>query len=90
MAKNNLSVASLTNLMSLLQKEYEYEKSGFIDACKFTGIDNRIKNGMCWYPTSIGDTRYNSVNQCLVYIKCQKLQNEDHLFEPGIHTSFFI
>jgi superfamily I DNA and/or RNA helicase len=53
------------------------------------GIQQRISQGVCWYPISIGKSYYNSLNQLTIEIIRSEMEEGESLFEHGRPISFF-
>ena len=73
----------------LLQKEYAYEKEMFQEQTQQSGIQQRILQGVCWYPVSIGKSRYNSLNQLTIEVSRSTLEESENFFEYGRPICFF-
>ena len=83
------SVAILQHKLSLLRKEYEYEKETFKQQTEVMGISRKIKRGMCWYPVALGRSYYNSLNQLVIEVIRQEDKEIEHVFEYGKPVVFF-
>lgn len=62
----------------LLELEYEYEKTQFRTQTEIAGITRKIKQGLCWYPLSLGKSYYNSLNQLVIEVERTEHIEEDH------------
>lgn len=87
--KGHSAVGDLQKQVELLQKEYEYERELYQQQTRRAGIDRRILQGVCWYPVSIGGTRYNSLNQLTVEVNRNMPDETEHAFEYGRPVCFF-
>ena len=87
--KKRSSLADLQNQLILLQQEYAYEKEMFHEHTQRVGIQQRISQGGCWYPISIGKSYYNSLNQLTIEIIRSEMEEGESLFEHGRPISFF-
>ena len=80
---------SLERQLTLLKTEYQHEREEFRRQTEITGIERKVKRGECWYPVSVGQSRYNSLNRLTITV----LRNEDtdieHCFEYGRSLQFF-
>lgn len=83
------AVTLLQHKLSLLRKEYEFEKETFKQQTEVMGISRKIKRGMCWYPIALGKSYYNSLNQLVVEIIRQEDKEIEHVFEYGKPIVFF-
>ncbi len=83
------SISDLQNQLQLLQKEYEYEKEMYQFNTRESGICRKVEQGVCWYPVSLGESRYNSLNQFTIEVNRQKDEEIDHQFEYGRPVCFF-
>lgn len=81
--------ADLQHQYDLLQKEFEYEKEMYREQTERTGIQRRIRQGLCWYPAVTGKSYYNSLNQLVVEIERRDDREVDHNFEYGRPVCFF-
>ncbi len=79
----------LLELSSLLQQEYEYEKEQFRLQTETFGIGRKVRNGLCWFPVSLGRSYYNALNQYVVELSRPADSEEEHQFEYGRTVSFF-
>ncbi|MCD8318753.1 MAG: AAA domain-containing protein [Paraprevotella sp.] len=83
------SLLYLQKLRRLLELEFEYEKELFHRQTEATGISRKIRQGICWYPLSLGRSYYNSLNQLVVEVERTEHTEQDHGFEPGKPICFF-
>ena len=83
------SILWLQQQCRLLQLEYEYEKAQFRQQAETTGIARKIRQGVCWYPLSLGRSYYNSLNQLVVEAERTGHTGQEHSFEPGKQVCFF-
>lgn len=87
--KFSVSRADLQEQLTLLQKEYEYEKEQYRQQTRRAGIDKRVREGLCWYPVRMGGKRYNSLNQLTVEVMRVEAEETEHAFEYGRPVCFF-
>lgn len=83
------SILPIQRLYTLLQQEYEFEKSEYRMQTEKMSIGRKVKRGICWYPVSCGRSYYNSLNQYVVEISQSDPQDIDHSFEHGRPVIFF-
>lgn len=90
MQKDRLSPDKyLEHLDQLLHLEYEEEKAAFAQQTQRRGIYDKVRKGVCWYPVSIGNSYYNSLNQYVVEIERREDRETEHSFEYGKPVKFF-
>ena len=82
-------VLYLQHHYELLKLEYEYEKEQFQQQTELMGIGRKIKRGMCWYPSSLGRSYYNALNQLVIEVERKEDKEIEHLFEYGKPVCFF-
>ena len=85
----NTPVQSLQQQRLLLQIEYDEERQSFQKQAEATGLGRRLKRGDAWYPSRIGKSYYNSLNQRCVEVFRTTDQDIEHNFEPGRPVVFF-
>lgn len=79
---------ALLKQTALLTKEYEHEKSEYLDKTKKQSIEARVKKGVCWFPIAFHRSYYNSLNQFVAEVSCQDCDNENCEFEYGKQVCF--
>lgn len=87
--KARSSIVDLQKQLTLLEKEFAYEKELYQQQTLQAGIDRRIQQGVCWYPVHIIASRYNSLNQLTVEICRKQTDDSEHIFEYGRPVCFF-
>lgn len=87
--KENNPIEHLQNQHLLLKMEYEFEKKEFKRQTETMGIARKIKQGLCWYPVSIGRIYHNSLNQLILEAKRLEDIDIEHSFEFGRPICFF-
>lgn len=80
---------SLQEQLSLLKKEYEYEKQAFQRDAEMMGIDRKVKRGDCWFTITVGRSYYNSLDRFVVEITRNADNDIEHNFEYGRQVCFF-
>lgn len=80
---------SLVQQLTLLKKEYEYEKQTFQHDTEMMGIDRKVKRGDCWFPITVGRSYYNSLDRFVVEIMRPSGTDIEHNFEYGRQVCFF-
>lgn len=80
---------SLIRTRQLLELEYQFEKEQFRRQTELTGVEKKIRSGICWFPVTAGRSYYNSLNQLVVEIRSNRNTDEEHAFEFGKPVSFF-
>lgn len=80
---------SLQEQLSLLKKEYEYEKQAFQRDTEMMGIDRKVKRGDCWFTITVGRSYYNSFDRFVVEITRNADNDIEHNFEYGRQVCFF-
>lgn len=87
--KKYSSLVDLQCQLTLLQKEYVYEKELYQQQTRQAGIPKRVREGVCWFPVSVGASRYNSLNQFTVEVNRSSSDDTEHTFEYGRPVCFF-
>lgn len=80
---------TLLEQLSLLKKEYEYEKQSFQRDTEMMGVDRKVKRGDCWFPITVGRSYYNSLDRFVVEISRSVDTDIEHNFEYGRQVCFF-
>lgn len=80
---------SLPQQLSLLKKEYDYERRQAERDTELMGVDRKVKRGDCWFPLSLGRSYYNSLNRFVVEIARSEDTDIEHNFEYGRQVVFF-
>lgn len=80
---------SIERQQGLLRLEYEHEREEFRRQTELAGIERKVKRGECWYPVSVGPSRYNSLNRLTVEITRSEDTEIEHCFEYGRTVQFF-
>lgn len=83
------SLLHLQHCRQLLQLEYDYEKEQFRQQTEAVGIYHKIRQGYCWFPLTIGQSYYNSLNQFVIEVRRTEWTDIEHNFEPGKAVCFF-
>ncbi len=83
------AITHLHQLEWLLQVEYNYEKEQFRINTEAAGVARKVKQGLCWYPLSVGRSYYNSLNQFVVEVSREVSGEMEHEFEYGRTVCFF-
>ena len=73
----------------LLEIEYNHEKEEFRKQTETMGVERKIRRGDAWFPVTIGNCYYNSLNQAVVEVTRTKDSDIEHNFEPGRPVCFF-
>lgn len=89
MQMNNSAIQSLQQQRLLLQMEYQTEKEAFHKQTEAMGIGRKVKRGDAWFPVSVGQSHYNSLNQMTIEILRTQDQDIEHNFEYGKPVMFF-
>lgn len=82
-------IADLQQQLLLLRMEYEYEKEEFKRQTETMGVARKVKRGLCWYPATLGQSYYNSLNQLVIDITRSENKEIEHAFEFGRPVCFF-
>ena len=88
-------ITILQRQRALLQAEYAYEKAEFQRLTEATGIEQKVRRGVAWYPLTLGRSYHNSLNQLVVEVTRSESADTDSereepsLFEPGKPVCFF-
>ena len=82
-------ILELQHQYELLEMEYIYEKEQFLQQSDRIGLDKKIQRGICWYPLSIGQSYYNSINQFVIEVFRTENTDFEHHFEFGRPVIFF-
>ena len=70
--------------------EYAAEKEAYRKQTEEMGLQRKVKRGDAWYPTHLGKSYYNSLNQLCVEVFRQGEDDEiEHNFEFGRPVAFF-
>lgn len=80
---------SLIRTRQLLEMEYQFEKTQFLQQTELIGIEKKVRQGICWFPVTAGRSYYNSLNQLVVEIERHSDLNAEHAFEFGKSVGFF-
>lgn len=80
---------SLDRQQTLLRIEYEHERQEFRRQTEIAGVERKVKRGECWYPVSVGTSRYNSLNRLTVDVSRNEDTDIEHCFEYGRSVQFF-
>ena len=86
---SNTAIQSIQQQRLLLQMEYQTEKEAFRKQTEAMGIGRKVKRGDAWFPVSVGQSRYNSLNQMTTEILRMQDQDIEHNFEYGKPVMFF-
>lgn len=86
---NNSAIRSIQQQRLLLQMEYQTEKEAFRKQTEAMGIGRKVKRGDAWFPVSVGQSHYNSLNQMTIEILRTQDQDIEHNFEYGKPVMFF-
>ena len=86
---NNSAIQSIQQQRLLLQMEYQTEKEAFRKQTEAMGIGRKVKRGDAWFPVSVGQSHYNSLNQMTIEILRTQDQDIEHNFEYGKPVMFF-
>ena len=62
-------ITILQRQRALLQTEYAYEKAEFQRLTEATGIEQKVRRGVAWYPLTLGRSYHNSLDQLVVEVK---------------------
>ena len=82
-------VVDLMRQFRLLEEEYAWEREWFEEETRRAGVERRVRQGVCWWPTRVGNVRYNSLNQTIVDVWREAGEEVDHVFEYGRPVCFF-
>ena len=85
----NNPIQHLQQLRMLLEIEYNCEKEAFRRQTETMGVERKVKRGDAWWPVSVGQCRYNSLNQMVVEITRTADTGIEHNFEFGRPVCFF-
>lgn len=86
---NNSAIQSIQQQRLLLQMEYQTEKEAFRKQTEAMGMGRKVKRGDAWFPVSVGQSHYNSLNQMTIEILRTQDQDIEHNFEYGKPVMFF-
>ena len=86
---SNSAIQSLQQQRLLLQLEYQTEKEAFRKQTEAIGLGRKVKRGDAWYPVSVGQAHYNSLNQMTVDVTRTQDTDVEHNFEYGKPVMFF-
>ena len=73
----------------LLEIEYNHEKEEFRKQTETMGVERKVRRGDAWFPVSVGNCYYNSLNQAVVEVSRKEGSDIEHNFEPGRPVCFF-
>ncbi|MBO4907516.1 MAG: AAA family ATPase [Bacteroidaceae bacterium] len=94
-------IVLLQQQRTALQMEYAYEKEQFQRLTEATGIDKKVRQGVAWFPLTVGRSYNNSLDQLVVEVfRCDApsdksvqddtaFSDDDHQFEPNKPVCFF-
>lgn len=86
----NLAIQALAEQRSLLQLEYELEKTAFSQLTEKIGVTRLAERGNAWFPLRIGRSYYNSIDQKILEVTRNTPDDADHNFEYGKPVSLFV
>lgn len=86
----NLAIQALAEQRSLLQLEYESEKTAFSQLTEKIGVTRLAERGNAWFPLRIGRSYYNSIDQKILEVTRNTPDDADHNFEYGKPVSLFV
>lgn len=88
---------TLEEQKALLLREYEYEAEQFRRETENSGVQKKVRRGVCWFPLTVGRTYWNSLNQQVIEVSRPQSgiaqdsggTQTESLFEPGKPVCFF-
>ncbi len=83
------AIQELSRQAMLLRMEYEAERESFMKQTQELGVQRKVRRGICWYPVSVGQGYYNSLNQQVVELHRTRDRDVEHSFEYGKPVMFF-
>lgn len=81
--------AGIKNLIQLLKIEKEEDLLQYRLKMTDTSIHERRRQGVCWYPIIIENTRFNAGERLVISVRRPEKYKESHLFQSGKLVSFF-
>lgn len=79
----------LKQLLALLKKEKEEDLLVYKRKMTGTSLNERRKQGVCWYPVNLEKTKYDAGERLLVKISRPLEHRESHMFQSGKLVSLF-
>ncbi len=78
--------SALEQQLYLLKLEHDYEQKEYALRSERTGLEWKIKRGICWFPVNIGRTYYNSINQLVADVFRNKKEEDGEAGETDENT----
>jgi len=88
MAKKNIQ-EELKQLLVLLRKEKDEDLLIYKKKMTGTSVNERRKQGVCWYPVNLEKTTYDAGERLLVKISRPVEHTDAHMFQSGKLVSLF-
>lgn len=79
----------LGQLKALLKLEQEEEKNQFLNRIGKYNISERIKQGITWYPISVNDWYFDSMEKLVIEVERVNHLDQNHDFNTGRLVSMF-
>lgn len=82
----NKAIKKLSELLAL-EKKADYEQ--YIGKLESTSFNQRRKDGICWYPVEVEETKFDSGERLIIKVIRHKEHDNAHLFQSGKPICFF-
>ncbi len=85
----NIIDQEISRVLELLLIEKEEDFRQYKEKTADTSLVERRREGVCWYPVSLEQTRYDAGERLLVKISRSSEHSNSHLFQSGKSVSLF-
>ncbi len=82
-------LSDLQRQASLLRTEMEYERETYAARLADSALSGRVHEAGCLYPVTLGESRYNALDQLLLTLTFTPDDDTENDFEPGKPVAFF-
>jgi superfamily I DNA and/or RNA helicase len=83
-------IDELKQFLALLLQEKHEDLQQYKHSLSGTSLNERRKQGICWYPVTIEKTQFDSGERLLVKVNRPKEHQESHGFQSGKLVSLFV
>lgn len=81
--------AKIEHLQELLTIEKKADLEQYVAAMDGTSYVEQRRRGVCWYPVSVSETKYDAGERLLVCVNRPKEHDDQHSFQSGKLIRFF-
>lgn len=82
--------AHFSHLQSLLQVERTEDRKQFLQKIRNRSIQDRKRDGVCWYPVQVTQSRLGVGEKWTIGIERRPLDQQRHHFQVGASASLFV